>query len=323
MDTKKILASALVVALFAATAFADKLISESRRVELGKAETARVKLHKSNGEFKIGPGADALLEGDFEYSVKAWKPVLTTATMSGKKTVILRQPPSLLPVLGRAVNKWDVRLRTGVPLELEVDNSSGNLHADLAGLELITADIESSSGGASINMDGDYKMLTEIEGSQSSGNMEFRAKGKFPKMEHLELESSSGDLDVNMDGVYGGPLAVELGSSSGEVKANLAGEFTKPVEMKISTSSADVEADLTGMWKSGLEAEIESSSGSVTVKLPTNVGISVEAEVNSGSISADGFIVRGDHYVNEHYGKSPVTLDLEMETSSGDIELIK
>ena len=40
-----------------------------------------------------------------------------------------------------------------------------------------------------------------------------------------------------------------------------------------------------------------------------------------GAIHADGFQKQGDAYVNDQYGRSPVTLQIEVEGGVGEINL--
>lgn len=79
--------------------------------------------------------------------------------------------------------------------------------------------------------------------------------------------------------------------------------------------------DLTGDWKNDLDANIRGGVGNAIIRLPEDVGVLVHATGGIGSISAGGLTRRGDEYVNEMYGKSPVTLRLDISGGVGNIEL--
>jgi hypothetical protein len=49
---------------------------ESKAVELGKSELARVELKMGVGELNVDGGSPKLLEADFLYNVPAWKPLM-------------------------------------------------------------------------------------------------------------------------------------------------------------------------------------------------------------------------------------------------------
>jgi predicted membrane protein len=80
-------------------------------------------------------------------------------------------------------------------------------------------------------------------------------------------------------------------------------------------------ADLTGNWKKDIEADIHGGVGHAIILLPEDVGVRVRATGGIGSISSGGLKRDGDEYVNEMYGKSPVTLRLDVSGGVGNIEL--
>jgi hypothetical protein len=61
--------------------------------------------------------------------------------------------------------------------------------------------------------------------------------------------------------------------------------------------------------------------GRATIRLPRDVGVHVVARGGIGAINASGFQKQGDAYVNDAYGKSPVTLQIEVEGGVGEINL--
>src|SRR5205807_1652714 len=83
-----------------------------------------------------------------------------------------------------------------------------------------------------------------------------------------------------------------------------------------------VTVDLRGDWKKDLEATIEGGVGQATIRLPESVGVRVQATSGIGTIRASGLERRGDYYVNSAYGKSPVTLNLNINKGIGMIDLI-
>jgi glycine cleavage system H lipoate-binding protein len=61
--------------------------------------------------------------------------------------------------------------------------------------------------------------------------------------------------------------------------------------------------------------------GRATIRLPKEVGVHVVAQGGLGRINASDFRKQGDAYVNDQYGKSTVTLRLEVEGGVGEINL--
>jgi predicted membrane protein len=60
--------------------------------------------------------------------------------------------------------------------------------------------------------------------------------------------------------------------------------------------------------------------------LPSDVGVRVRVATSSGDIGAEGMKLEsqdqsGSLYVNGAFGTSPITLQIDVQTSSGDVTL--
>jgi hypothetical protein len=79
--------------------------------------------------------------------------------------------------------------------------------------------------------------------------------------------------------------------------------------------------DLTGDYAQDFEASIQGGVGEATVLLPSEVGVQAKAEGGLGKINAEGLQREGDSYVNEAYGDSDVTLEIDVQGGVGQINL--
>src|SRR5215213_4990702 len=79
--------------------------------------------------------------------------------------------------------------------------------------------------------------------------------------------------------------------------------------------------DLTGDYDRDFDASIEGGVGEATVLVPSEVGVRVRAEGGLGKINAEGFQREGEAYVNDAYGDSDVTLDVNVRGGVGRINL--
>jgi hypothetical protein len=70
--------------------------------------------------------------------------------------------------------------------------------------------------------------------------------------------------------------------------------------------------DLTGAYEQDLTATIEGGVGEATVRLPSEVGVRVSAEGGLDEINAEGLQREGEAYVNDAYGDSDITLDVDV-----------
>jgi N-terminal domain of toast_rack, DUF2154 len=146
-----------------------------------------------------------------------------------------------------------------------------------------------------------------------------------------------------------GELAVEQGSDEGirlgadarnewEVRLNDEVSTDLRVEMGAGESDLDLDSltltgldlqmgagrttvDLTGDYEQDFDASIQGGVGEATVLLPSEVGVRAKAEGGLGKINAEGLQKEGESYVNDAYGSSDVTLDVDVQGGVGEINL--
>jgi hypothetical protein len=112
----------------------------------------------------------------------------------------------------------------------------------------------------------------------------------------MAIEMGAGDSDLDFSGMQLRDLSVEAGAGNGTV-------------------------DLSGPWKQNGSATFEAGVGSLHLKLPRDVGVHVTIDGGLGSVSAPGFQRDGAAYVNDLYGKSPITLEIHIEGGVGSVDL--
>jgi hypothetical protein len=79
--------------------------------------------------------------------------------------------------------------------------------------------------------------------------------------------------------------------------------------------------DLTGDYAQGFKASMQGGVGEAKVLLPSGVGVKAKAQGGLGKIDAEGLKRVGDSYVNDAYGESDVTLNVEVQGGVGEINL--
>jgi hypothetical protein len=175
------------------------------------------------------------------------------------------------------------------------------------------------------NVQNDWEILLNDEVpmnlsvSNSSGDAQLDL-GSL-SLKSLFLKFSSGDVAAELGREKPLLEEVTIDSSSGDVDVDMTGEYSSPMGLEVDLGSGDLVMDLSGEWPQNLEGDISLSSGTTTLTFPTNVNVYVEAETSSGDINADGLTRDGEAYVNEPYEDSNVSLNLSVQSSSGDINL--
>jgi hypothetical protein len=195
----------------------------------------------------------------------------------------------------------------------------------LAGHKELTVEQPDVPGPTFGNVQNDWEILLNDEVpmnlsvSNSSGDAQLDL-GSL-SLKSLFLKFSSGDVAAELGREKPLLEEVTIDSSSGDVDVDMTGEYSSPMGLEVDLGSGDLVMDLSGEWPQNLEGDISLSSGTTTLTFPTNVNVYVEAETSSGDINADGLTRDGEAYVNEPYEDSNVSLNLSVQSSSGDINL--
>jgi hypothetical protein len=166
-------------------------------------------------------------------------------------------------------------------------------------------------------LNDDVPMNLSVSDSSGDGQLDLGSLS----LKSLFLESSSGDVAAELGREKPLLEEVTIDSSSGDVDVDMTGEYSSPMGLEVDLGSGDLVMDLSGEWPQNLEGDISLSSGTTTLTFPTNVNVYVEAATSSGDINADGLTRDGEAYVYEPYEDSNVSLNLSVQSSSGDINL--
>jgi hypothetical protein len=149
---------------------------------------------------------------------------------------------------------------------------------------------------------GEKGDLTVEQGSGDDGRLGGGARNEWDLRFNddvptdLVVEMGAGESDLDLDSLTLTGLDLEMG----------AGETT---------------VDLTGDYAQDFDASIEGGVGEATVLVPSEVGVRVRAEGGLGKINAEGFQREGEAYVNEAYGDSDVSLNVDVRGGVGSINL--
>ena len=232
------------------------------------------------GSLDVEGGAGDLFEGSFTYNVKQWVPQIDYHVDDSQGYLRVTQGSGRFQGLWNARNTWLLKFNDGIPLDLT---------ANLAGT------------------DGRF-----ILSSLSLGS--------------LVINSSSGDVRADLSGVEPALAQVKIASGDGDVDLAMQGTYETYIELDVENGKGDVSVDLRGQWHGTLGAHISNGSGYTRLHLPSDVGVRVRVKTSSGDINAGGMKLEsedgGSLYVNDAFGNSPVTLQIDLETSSGDASLV-
>jgi hypothetical protein len=198
-----------------------------------------------------------------------------------------------------------VDLENAQSVETELRMGAGELNVSGGADALMEADFSYNVADwkpeVSYDLSGDTgELIVEqgsgggIPGGDARNEWDIRFNDEVPTDLHLQMGAGESNLDLDSLTLTG--LDLQMG----------AGETT---------------VDLTGDYGQDLEARIQGGVGEATVLLPSEVGVRAKAEGGIGKIDAQGLQREGDSYVNDAYGDSDVTLEVDVQGGVGQINL--
>ena len=177
------------------------------------------------------------------------------------------------------------------------------------------------TGGADRLMEGDFsynvaewKPGVSYDVSGEKGELVVRQGGS-------EGSNLTGDArnewEIRLNDELPTDLLVRLGAGESDLDLDsltLAG-------LKLQMGAGKTTVDLTGDYAQSFNSSIQGGVGEATVELPSGVGVKAKAQGGLGNIDAEGLERVGDAYVNDAYGESDVTLNVDVQGGVGEINL--
>jgi hypothetical protein len=211
-------------------------------------------------------------------------------------------------------------------------SGSGNvLHStqmvEKQGAESVVTKIEMPSG--QLTIDGGANQLLNAEFAYTDDmekpSVSYTVNGTSGRLDITQHENSGIHLGGNHDDwklkFSDMPMELEIQMGAGQGELNL--QQVDLSRLKIEIGAGEINVNLTGDRKRNLTADIQGGVGSAKIRLPKNVGVYVHAEGGIGSIDTEGLRHEGGAYVNDAYGKSPITIRMNIEGGVGNIRLIQ
>jgi hypothetical protein len=144
---------------------------------------------------------------------------------------------------------------------------------------------------------------------------------------HLTIQQPQGTSGSGKDTRYewdlflNNRIPIDMSVQVGAGRTDLTLGTLSLTNLNLEMGAGESTVDLTGNWKNDLAAQIRGGVGKATIRLPSDVGVRVSARGGIGAINAHDFKKDGGAYVNDVYGRSPVTLRVDVEGGVGEIDL--
>jgi N-terminal domain of toast_rack, DUF2154/Cell wall-active antibiotics response LiaF, C-terminal len=212
--------------------------------------------------------------------------------------------------------------------DVEITMGAGELTVSGGATELMegefTYNIESWEPEVNYSINGDQGRLTirqpdvEIKGIPNN-DIRYIWDLQFMNDTPLDMEINlgAGQSDIDLQTLSVGRLTMRSGA--GEVTALLGGSQLSEADITAGVGKNTI--DLSGDWEDDASIVIRAGIGDLTVIVPGSVGAIVDVAVGLGDVSADGFRIQGNSYINDAYGDSAITLQVEIERGVGQVTL--
>ena len=176
-------------------------------------------------------------------------------------------------------------------------------------------------GGADSLMEADFaynvaawEPRVDYEVVGNSGELAVEQQGLG---EGIPTRDVRNEWDLRLNDVVPVDLTVQMGGGVG----NLDLDNLALTGMNLNVGAGSTRVDLSGEWKRDLSAIVRGGAGQLTVLLPSQMGVKVNAGTRLGRINAEGLQREGQAYVNDAYGGSDTTLEVEVTGGVGQINL--
>jgi len=115
------------------------------------------------------------------------------------------------------------------------------------------------------------------------------------------------------------PINLSVDMGAGNSNLQLAGLSLTGLDINLGAGKSTI--DLSGDWARDLNISIDAGAADLTVRLPKDVGVRVEVDHGPAMIDATGLAEAEGVYTNAAYGMSEVTLQVDIQTGVGQINL--
>jgi hypothetical protein len=231
--SKAALASLLGAALIGAgcVSYERQESSESRIVELGGAQSARVQVDMGAGELRINGSGTKMLDANFHYTAAQWKPQVKYDVTAGRGYLTVRQPAIHGFNTGNQENRWDLNLNDKIPLDLHVNLGAGQGTLKLSGMSLRRLEVDIGAGELQIDLTGPWEqdLDARIQGGVGEATL------RLPRDVGVRVQATGGLGGINAPGMrqeggyyvndaYGkSPVRLRLTVTGGIGQINLIG----------------------------------------------------------------------------------------------------
>jgi hypothetical protein len=190
-----------------------------------------------------------------------------------------------------------------------------------------TATVKIDMGAGQLNVDGGSTRLldTEFKYDEQSGKprVDYSVSGTSGNLNVSQQETGGMHLGRNENTwtLHFGDLPLDLNVNMGAGQGDLNLRQINLTRLRVEMGAGQMNLDLTGERKQNFNVDVQGGVGEAVIRLPHDVGVEIRADGGIGSIDTSGLHKEGGRWVNDAWGKSPITIHMNVEGGIGEIRL--
>jgi len=199
---------------------------------------------------------------------------------------------------------------------------------ELQGAKSVSAKLEMPageldlSGGSSHLLDADfhydpYEGTPRVEYTVNGDRGQLHVDQRENQVVHFGTTRNDWRLQL------GGDVPWDLRLDMGAGRNTLRLDGLNVERLEVHMGAGEMNLYLAGLRAKHFEGIVEGGAGQARIHLPKDIGARVHATGGIGAINARGLMREGDAYVNEGYGKTASTIELNVSGGVGEIDLIE
>jgi N-terminal domain of toast_rack, DUF2154 len=164
-------------------------VTETKNIELGKAELVNVEVRLGVGELDVSGGTSKLLEGEFVHSENLSRPEVRYDETGFRGRLVIETEKENRRFGGKGQkNRWSLRFNETVPLDFNIKLGVGESKLDFSRLKPRSIEINSGVGTTDIDLRGSYEKDFEVRVHGGVGE----AKVRLPKDVAVTIDAKGG-----------------------------------------------------------------------------------------------------------------------------------
>lgn len=188
-----------------------------------------------------------------------------------------------------------------------------------------------TSARVEIDMSAGELAVTSGAETLFAGDFDFNIAALKPAIAYA-VQGSTGTLKVSQGSASGSyentwdlsldektPMDLHLNLGAGDAQFVLGRLNLRSVDIRL--GAGDVVVDLRGTPARSYKVSLKTGAGDTTVHLPASVGISARSSGFIGDTNISGLEKRDGRWINPRAEGSPVTVDLDVQHSIGDLKI--